>query len=116
MKKSLRDAWVARLRNPASKQFHKRAYDVFTPSEATTDTAMCCIAHLAFVSDFVPKNETDVYDYLSNVSGMKGSPFTINGMKEHDVVAVLITKNDEENKTLPEIADWIEANIPITEE
>lgn len=94
-----RDKWVARLRDPASKQ-HRFAgayaahYDRLNGHEA-----MCCLVHGTFILGL---DSSEYYSEMINLI-------------ERDAVARLECMNDKEEKSLPQIADWIEANIPISD-
>jgi hypothetical protein len=99
MKKSDRDAWTARLRDPASKQCHYAGAQAEFMSQLQGDEPMCCLVH----GTFILGKDSTMYRYeMDKLIG-------------DDAVSVLIHLNDKQAESLPAIADWIEANIPITE-
>ena len=103
-----KDKWLARLRDPNSKQCIGSGYNVRyggdgdTPFPLDNDQPMCCLVHLEVVltgtsshASYHPFARGLIGDYMSKL---------------------LITKNDDFKQSLPQIADWIEQNIPAVEE
>ena len=110
MKKELRDAWVARLRDPANKQYHRQmfAYD-------KNNTATCCLGQLCIANGYVRREITGHEDETA-VRQITDPPYyyqfvkEIIGIKNKDYC---IEMNDRLGKSFIEIADWIEANISV---
>lgn len=98
MKKELRDAWTAALR---SGEYKQGKYALF-PQRAS----YCCLGVLSVVADldfgaiFAPNGKT--YRYPSPEEGLSdGDSNTLQNL------------NDVKGYTFPQIADWIEQNIPV---
>jgi hypothetical protein len=79
--------WLARLRDPSSKQVFGlfRAFD-----------GGCCA--LGWLGDVMGQHASYVIPNLSVATQIN-----------------ITRMNDEEKKSLPEIADWIEANVPCSD-
>lgn len=110
MKKELRDAWVAALRSGEYEQ---------TTETLESDGAYCCLGVLCVVAKIdIPPDANDL-DY--NDEGDEQGIYDLRALRDdcglgtgHDSPQIkLITMNDEDGKTFPEIADWIEMNVPV---
>ena len=103
-----KDKWLARLRDPNSKQCIGSGYgaryndDVDTPLPLGSNQPMCCLVHLEVA--------------LTGTSSHASYHGFANELIGDDVSKLLIAKNDCEKLSLPQIADWIEKNIPAVKE
>lgn len=116
MKRAERDAWVAALRSGEYKQ---------TKGHLKCDSGYCCLGVLCDLEgvDWVPRmghpsqfhflEKTSCYEvpisWYGTISNEKASRYGI-----IDFVSELIAMNDT-GKSFAEIADWIEANVPVTD-
>lgn len=97
MKKAVKEAWLSALRSGEYKQHCGSLCNTFGSDRLMTANKFCCI-------------------------GVIGSLKKLNVCATHDVTDAvglnifqtdrLIAMNDIDKKSFPEIADWIEANIP----
>ena len=103
-----KDKWLARLRDPNSKQCIDHGYNNRTSDDGNTllplgnDWPMCCLVHL----EFAIRGTSDHKSYHEFANDLIGN----------DNRYKLITKNDIKCQSLPQIADWIEKNIPAVKE
>lgn len=100
-----KDKWLARLRDPNSKQC--RGYGYLQEGQATyvlvrPDQAMCCLVHC----EFALTGQSTINSYMEFAFALFGGSLRNK----------LIELNDYQILTLPQIADWIEKNIPAVEE
>lgn len=100
-----KDKCLARLRDPNSKQC--RGYGYLREGQATylpvrPDQAMCCLVHC----EFALTGQSTINSYNGFTSALFGDSHR----------QALIELNDYRGLTLPQIADWIEKNIPAVEE
>lgn len=108
-----KDAILKRLRDPNSKQARAMLIEkvqvdgkwVTEYAVVSTDTAMCCLGHEAYVlgiikdgDKLVSRDADDAYAVLRMHNG-------------HGKEGQLISMNDDQKLSLPEIADWFEANV-----
>ena len=102
-----KDKWLARLRDPSSKQHIGSGYNLLVSSDGMplpldNNQPMCCLVHLKVALTGTSAHAT-YHDFADNLFGS-------------DMRQLLIDKNDYEKLSLPQIADWIEKNIPAVEE
>lgn len=129
MKRSIKEKWIARLRDPSARQ----AEGVLRRA----GSAMCCLGHLYDVADGnwisgpVPGTMTtqDGEEYSlkhEKAFGLSAQHISIattlnDGYKinfsggEYDKFFVLMSGTCRKH-SLPEIADWVEANVPCEED
>lgn len=106
MKKSLRDAWVKALRSGQFKQ---------TTGRLVKHEGYCCLGVLCEVSGVV--YDKSAHDLDGAVVSLYNAGFGDLGDNDCGTKQErLISMNDDEKLGFPEIADYIEANIPITGE
>ena len=96
-----KDKWLARLRDPNSLQcrgvgYLREGQIAYVP--ARPDQAMCCLVHC----EFTLTGQSTINSYNEFASALFGN----------SVRQKLIELNDLREYTLPQIADWIEENIP----
>lgn len=98
MNTELKEQWIAALRSGAFEQHQG--------SLCSDDRrSFCCLGVLAIVNDpnvDLNENQGDLNPY-SPIDGMIGG-LSVRGN--------LVRMNDKERLTFPEIADWVEQNIP----
>lgn len=139
MKQAHRDAWCARLRDPSSKQAHSVLHEWGWPDEDYSEepeiVASCCLGHFQIVMEnqfgipVAQKDDLlDTYDaervgldhnlqeILSCLNDGAEVPLGADGrMTTSEQPASILNDEDTHKWTLPEIADWVEANIPVTD-
>ncbi len=96
-----KDKWLSRLRDPNSQQYIGGGIEWTIQNNGSAITLaepMCCLMH----GEVALKNSGSVHTYWNYMIGRIGI----------DHLASLVMLNDEKKIPLPEIADWIEANIP----
>ena len=133
MKRKHRDAWCARLRDPHSRQAHGFLHEYM--DEDGKPTASCCLGHfqLAIEEKFgipIQQDEELLQDDDVEPLGLShrrqeilaflndGSRVLLDeggGITHIEDLAVTRLNEEAREWSLPEIADWIEANIPITD-
>jgi hypothetical protein len=108
MKRKLRDEWVAKLRDPYTKQ-RKGALE--------TGTGNCCLGVLANICK-IPKELVDGgfvnFKFDTGFQSTVLVPEGFHGLRFGDINN-LTYKNDT-GITFPQIADWIEGNILVEDE
>lgn len=107
MNKQLRDAWVAALRSGQYKQ------GVGTLRKGDT---YCCLGVLCEVAK-IPYRLSDTDLSCTNKLrsfGEDAGLFDRPNQRTQSAQARLMEMNDNEGTSFPEIADWIEANVPVT--
>ena len=102
-----KDKWLARLRDPNSKQcigsgYNQLLSDDDEPLPLDNNQPMCCLVHLEVA--------------LTGTSSHAAYHGTADDLFGDAMRQLLIAKNDYEKPSLPQIADWIEQNIPAVEE
>ena len=102
-----KDKWLARLRDPNSKQcigsgYNQLLSDDDEPLPLDNNQPMCCLVHLEVA--------------LTGTSSHASYRRLADDLIGDDVSEILIDKNDYYKLSLPQIADWIEQNIPAVEE
>jgi hypothetical protein len=116
LKKQLRDEWVKALRSGEYKQ---------TSETLESNGAYCCLGVLCVVAgQDIPHdaNDLDSYEFegdeddadINVVYDMR--PFRDEcglGTSPDSLQNKLVKLNDDEGYTFAEIADWIEANVPV---
>ena len=119
MDKLLFERWIEALREGKYKQGQQ---ELCTPlnfktlgiSEKIEDCKYCCLGVLAHLID----NSNDSLAYCGNIYdklNIKGQiPYEL--LEEHSLASKLIEMNDQEEKSLIEIADWLEENVVIDEQ
>ncbi len=106
MKASLRTRWLQRLRDPQTKQTTK-AYFRDSSGKALS------LSYIKSILDDV------VVEELPTICCALGHYHIANKTTEqydlHRISNHVLIMNDYEGKSLLEIADWIEANVPVEE-
>ena len=102
-----KDKWLARLRDPNSKQCRGCGYNALLsdddePLPLDNNQPMCCLVHREVA--------------LTGTSSHASYHRLADDLFGNDVRQLLIAKNDYEKLSLPQIADWIEQNIPAVKE
>ncbi len=108
MNKQLRDKWVAALRSGEYQQ---------TTGELCSGDRYCCLGVLLAVSD-IDDEMMEGHNTLDSRSQFRelrdecrlGSTSPVHGQT---LQSKLIDLNDDERLPFPDIADWIEQNVPI---
>lgn len=109
MKKELRDAWVTALRSGNYAQGRKRL-------RSNTREAFCCLGVLCEISPDIERVASGyTYQDESLFSSFSERTATSIGLTLSQQTT-LVCMNDQEMRTFPEIANWIESNIPTEEE
>lgn len=106
MQKQLRDKWVEALRSGKYVQGH---------SQLRTEVGFCCIGVLCDVinpSDWRRHGLSNMWIYGTTALNM---PTAVAGFAKltSDAENYLTILNDRERKSFPEIADYIEQNVPV---
>lgn len=113
MKKAIRDAWVQSLRSGLYPQIQGQLC-----RKEKGGLGFCCLGVLADVVDPAawgapPEDEGGTRYFSGAWMGSLPSEFKVEvGLRDYEQRA-LVTQNDVDKKTFPEIADWIEENIPV---
>jgi hypothetical protein len=102
MNKQLKSAWIKALRSGEYEQ-GKRQME-------TKHGSLCCLAVLCRVAKV--EYPRDAFD-LDNEKLQEFRDECCLGDNFCGIQAQLIDLNDDQNKSFPEIADWIEANVPV---
>lgn len=115
MKKSIRDAWVQSLRSGLYPQIQGRLC-----RKEYGGLGFCCLGVLADVADPTawgppPEHEGGTRHFAGAYSGTLPDDLMTEVGLTYDAERMLIAMNDKEGKTFPEIAAWIEENIPVEE-
>ena len=111
MNRAFKEAWIAALRDPSAKQGRRCLGRI--------DGSRCCLGVAADVAG-VSKNSMEDIEVLGYAFGedcplWERVPTRWMGISEGEIVKLMFM-NDEEEKTFPEIADWIEQNIVATDD
>jgi len=106
MKRSLRDKWLERLRDPNTKQCR---YNYVRNDEGSC----CALGHLTDACGFNPQCYSSYA--LNQFIGGNLLPIQDGEFKGTSWGLTLIHLNDHKLLSLPEIADWIEQNVPVEE-
>jgi hypothetical protein len=99
--KQLKEAWIEALRSGEYEQGKQQM--------ETKDGRLCCLAVLCRVAKV--EYPRDAFD-LDNEKLQEFRDECCLGDHSCGIQAQLIDLNDDQNKSFPEIADWIEANVP----
>ncbi len=100
MEKELKDKWVAALRSGEYRQGKYELYD--------RDESFCCLGVLCAVAGIgIDASGNSCVGVKKGGSGYD----PIRDLIGREAVPVLMEMNDNEGKTFPEIADYIEANL-----
>jgi len=109
MKSEYLDKWLAQLRDPKSKQVLSRYFDYgkgenakeyLSRMEATNEPVCgCALGHLVVT---IPELCLDKYGYVM---------MSLCNVATPDTLERALSMNDYDKKSLPEIADWLEANV-----
>jgi len=129
MLKSLRDEWLAALR---SGKYAKTTGQLRT-TKHSGEQSFCCLGVLCNVMDpnrYIADN--DQYHFANGdisvagivppvadelrLSDRREYSFYDNTPVSASIDAILVHMNDGESKSFAEIADWIEANVPVEED
>ena len=106
MKASLRTRWLQRLRDPQTKQCRN--------NYVRNDEGSCCaLGHLTESTGFNPQSNSSLA-----LACFLDSRLTTVKEGEYKGLAygtAIIHLNDAKLMSLSEIADWIEANVPVEE-
>lgn len=102
--KAEKQRWLNRLRDPNSRQYRGGGMKYEHVQNATGNESMCCLVHGEFAVTGKSKRRDET-----------GATYWSWCEKHAIPTDILIDMNDKERKTLPEIADWIEANIPTSD-
>jgi len=105
MKRQLCDEWCVKLRHPESKQI---------TDALETPYGNCCLGVLANICE-VPKivsENMSLFQFDDGSEEYASLPDNWCGIDVNQK-GELIGMNDRLNYTFPQIADWIEANIPV---
>jgi hypothetical protein len=94
MDAELKSKWVAALR---SGEYRQGKYALRSGS------SFCCLGVLCVLADVAPEQSTE--------SPEDGNPYEWVNQTVGPAYEQLVTMNDAEGKTFPEIADYIEANL-----
>ena len=106
-----KELWLKRLRDPASKQCF---------SALNEGGSFCALGHLAqalreaeLLEASYPVNDGfGVYRLRDPSKDAEGDyPLTAYDLLPPEVWTTISKMNDEERLTLPEVADWVEANL-----
>ena len=107
MKREVRDKWLARLRDPNSKQArgagareHEDALPIIDSYICTGNEAMCCLVHGQFAE-------------LGIASTAGRGTYWLWAYNHKLPAERLAELNDYDRLSLSQIADWIEQNIPV---
>lgn len=104
MKKALRDAWCTKLRDPAYVQIRGTLY-------GEKENQFCCLGVLAIEMGMERINEAN----RPQLGVQYGRIMHCIGAEAKERCVDMNDSCDELHRTFPEIADWIEANIPVEE-
>jgi hypothetical protein len=108
MKKQLRDEWVKALRSGKYEQ---------TTETLEADGAYCCLGVLCIVAGlWIPEDENDLDDDSGSYPELRALRDRCglgDGHAATSLQTILIKMNDAELLCFDEIADWIEANVPV---
>lgn len=110
MKRDLKAKWLAALRSGQ--------YDQGTGMLRTLDNKFCCLGVLLEIAGFpCVEDGGSCYRYL-NGDGATSATSLPKGFPGKDELpwVNLMKMNDDSRETFPQIADWIETNIPEEEE
>lgn len=107
MDRELRDKWVAKLRDPETKQC-KGALE--------KNDSNCCLGVLCNavgIEKGSPFLTRDIYFHFTSYDEWKSSlpPTGFQGLSFKQIQKLY--KMNDSGSTFPEIADWIEQNIPV---
>lgn len=103
MDKEVRDKWVKALR---SGDYRQRRYQL-----QDADGSNCCLGVLCRTQE-VPSGVDDIGDvYFDGEAEKLSSTLLLRFGLRYSEARHLMNMNDNERKTFPEIADWIEANL-----
>lgn len=89
--------WLERLRDPNSKQLRNG----YTINYTSPSDPMCCLAHGQYA--------------ITGSINLHGAFDIIREMNNINRKDVLVQMNDHEYKSLAQIADYIEANVPCSD-
>lgn len=120
MNKQLRDAWIARLRDPANEQLQGQMFS------EERDNAACCLGQLCIAMELVRPEWDGQLDRLEEVCDPKKYYAVVLDIIGYQHKERCIDMNDGRtndgrvdktlSRTFLEIADYVESNIPITED
>jgi len=104
VKKQLRDDWVKALRSGVYQQ---------TTGTLSDSRGYCCLGVLCVVADIEPGRHGDLD--CADLRGFRdecGLGENTSFVTPASIHERLVSMNDADRKPFPEIADWIEQNIP----
>lgn len=102
----VKDKWLARLRDPNSKQMRNSGHNAQEAYTTDGSVSMCCLVHLQYCLHGYANITLDPQGYRELSVNLLG----------YSMQDRLIAMNDLEGKSLLQIADYIEANIPAVKE
>ena len=105
MKRSERDAWVEALRSGKYQQGRDRL---------RTNDEYCCLGVLCDLKDPSAWRDLTYYGAYFHGDDLMFPGEQLSGL-DHEIESRLSRMNDN-GKSFAEIADWIEANIPVEED
>jgi len=107
MKRQLRDKWAEKLRDPRTQQ---------SRGALETNFGYCCLGVLANICE-VPKQlrNTGIWMDFKFGNGFESASVVPTGFHGLTLrhINTLTVMNDTDGVSFPQIADWIEANIPV---
>jgi hypothetical protein len=102
----IKDKWLARLRDPNSKQMRNSGHNASEIDTTDSNVAMCCLVHLQYA----------IYGYASVRFDRRGYRDLSQRLLGYNLEDRLIAMNDREGRSLSQIADYIEHNVSAAKE
>ena len=112
--KQMKAAWIAEMRDPNTMQCFNtyyqdnlKEYSTICPMTEYPEkiNCMCALGCLIKQSLLKDRTNTSWNDIFTKAFGVPNAPYT-------DYKGEIIKMNDDQRKSLVEIADWVEANVP----